>query len=219
MNTGMWGPSDWRFFDGLSSGYPLSTPSAGQRCAMERFVMAMGRTYACIYCRESSFKFIRSADVSLEKAAAEGRDAMRRWFSARHDDVNNKLGKPLWGDGTPLPPPPSKEETRRAAAVALLAVAYNYPAEPPADTKSEDFYRLWFHAIPDANDAVGQPLGPGLREELAGDPLTEEALASRQAVVAWTLRRFPEWSRIEADVVIGKLMRARPGGCKKSGCV
>lgn len=219
MNTGMWGPSDWRFFDGLANGYPEENPSAGQRCAMERFVLAMGRTYACIYCRESSFKFIRNADVSLESAAASGRNAMRRWFSARHDDVNNKLGKPIWGKERPLPPPPSKEETRRAAAVAMLSVAYNYPEEPPADTKSEDFYRLWHYVLPDANDAVGRPLGDSLREAVREDPVTEEVLSSRENVVAWTLRRFPEWSRAEADVVIGKLMRARPGGCKKTGCV
>lgn len=186
---------------------------------MERFVLAMGRTYACIYCRESSFQFIRNADISLETAAASGRDAMRRWFSARHDDVNQKLGKPLWGKETPLPSPPTKEQTKRAAAVAMLSVAYNYPEDPPADTKSEDFYRLWHYALPDANDAVGQPLGADLRAAVMADPVTEEVLSSRENVVDWTLRRFPEWSRAEADVVIGNLMRARSGGCKKSGCV
>lgn len=216
MNTSCWGPSVWLFLDGMASLYP-EHPTDSNKCSMERFVMAMGRTYACVYCRQSSFQFIRRAVIPLEVAAASGREEMRAWFSRLHNDVNAKLKKERWEK--PLPPPPTPAEVRRAAAVAMLTVAYNYPETPPEDMKTEDFYRLWCYSIPNANEACGYPLGVSLRTDIKNDPLTEEILTSRDGVVTWTLRRFPEWTRAQTDLVIDDYMRAKPGGCSTKGCV
>lgn len=233
MNTQMWGPSAWALGDGLFARFP-ERPTPAESCAAAGFVAAFGRALPCIYCRQSFFGFVRnsSAGPTLEEAAAGGRDALRKWWSLRHDDVNRKLNKPIWWESHDyLPKPPCGRELRRAADAFLLAIAYNLPHELPSDTKGEDFYRFWTDALVEMSRVCGDALGKEWADRVEKD---EEALrrvidTDREAVQKWAtdhLASSQEGSMATCGqeakrAVFGLCMPARKGGCSKTkaGCV
>lgn len=197
----------WRILDGVAHHAPSQADST-------RLLLAVARTLPCIYCRQSFLEFIRRAPTPPPPFST--REALRRWISDRHNDVNRKLGKPVWVDG-PSKRPPSMEEVRCAMEVFLLAVAYNFPTAPPDDTKADDVYQLW----KTFRDTLGRK--PQLISMLHALP-PEEALASRERMTEWTLKRLSAdgmwcWNRGTADALFDRMMRAQTCSAAQKGCV
>lgn len=98
------GASTWTFLHTMASYYP-DQPDANHQKAAGTLLNALSELYPCSYCA----KHMRS-ELMKNPARVESRGELERWMCDLHNEVNERLGKPLfdctrvrerWRDGKP----------------------------------------------------------------------------------------------------------------------
>ncbi|KAF4121554.1 mitochondrial FAD-linked sulfhydryl oxidase [Geosmithia morbida] len=84
------GRSSWTLLHSIAASYP-KTPSPAQQSDLVSFVHLFSRLYPCWVCAED-FK----GYISREPPQAKSRDDFGMWLCRAHNDVNVKLGKPMF---------------------------------------------------------------------------------------------------------------------------
>ena len=189
LNPTIWGPSMWRFLEGLAAAYPETNPSADAQCAMRTLIFALGAVYPCPECRFSAAKFLRRDHAALlERALCDGSAAMHQFVCALHNSVNRKLHKEEQQHGG------RKGGQSKAFNVVFLCIAYDHPENAPT-AATEEFYRFWaalcaFRACVDG------------KFPCAAAPPSEKVLAGgRESIIQWTFANCAGggWTRAIAD--------------------
>ena len=90
----VWGPHGWGFIHAACFAYP-ETPRGEQRRAMYNFLLAIGQVLPCKECAAEWAAMLRQTLRSTRSEHLASRDALARWSVARHNDVNERLGKPV----------------------------------------------------------------------------------------------------------------------------
>ena len=83
------GPSTWAFMHTIAAHYPTH-PTPVQQVHMRRLIHGISHFFPCSYCAHDFRRQIRKFPVR-----AENREALSVWVCERHNDVNEKLGKPI----------------------------------------------------------------------------------------------------------------------------
>lgn len=84
------GRSSWTLLHSMAATYPTS-PSPAQQADVVGFVKLFSRLYPCWVCAEDFQAYIRKDPVR-----AGSRGEFGTWLCDAHNDVNKKLGKPLF---------------------------------------------------------------------------------------------------------------------------
>ncbi len=91
MDVRLWGPAAWEFLHAVTFVYPKTNPTEEERQAMASFFYNCGEVLPCYQCR-SHFKELLALHPIENNL--DSRDQLTRWLVARHNDVNERLGKP-----------------------------------------------------------------------------------------------------------------------------
>jgi len=98
------GRSTWTLLHTMSAYYP-DRPSPSQQSDMSNFLSLFSRLYPCSYCASH----LRE-EMKKEPPVVGSRSALAQWMCRVHNEVNERLGKPLfdckkiderWRDGPP----------------------------------------------------------------------------------------------------------------------
>ncbi len=84
------GRSSWTLLHSIAAQYP-DTPSRTQQSDLLRFVDLFSKLYPCWTCAEDFQSYI-----SREVPQVKSRDEFGQWLCGAHNDVNRKLGKPVF---------------------------------------------------------------------------------------------------------------------------
>ncbi|KAF3763757.1 augmenter of liver regeneration [Cryphonectria parasitica EP155] len=84
------GRHSWTLLHSIAATYPTS-PSPAQQDDVVGFVKLFSRLYPCWVCAEDFQKYIRKDPVR-----AGSRGEFGKWLCDAHNDVNKKLGKPVF---------------------------------------------------------------------------------------------------------------------------
>ncbi|TQS33130.1 hypothetical protein Golomagni_06535 [Golovinomyces magnicellulatus] len=84
------GRSSWTLLHSIAATYP-DTPSRTQQSDLLRFVDLFSKLYPCWVCAED-FQSYLTKDVPK----VGSRDEFGKWLCGAHNDVNRKLGKPVF---------------------------------------------------------------------------------------------------------------------------
>ena len=84
------GRGTWALLHTMAAYYP-SNPDALHRVQARRFFDALGMLYPCGHCA-GDFR----EDMAREPPKVESRESLALWLCRRHNEVNEKLGKPMF---------------------------------------------------------------------------------------------------------------------------
>ncbi|KXS21627.1 sulfhydryl oxidase, partial [Gonapodya prolifera JEL478] len=84
------GHASWTFLHSVAAYYP-DTPTPDDQASMRSFVRGLGRWYPCGYCAEHVRKV-----VDKDPPRVESRKDLAKWFCDLHNEVNVRLGKPIF---------------------------------------------------------------------------------------------------------------------------
>jgi len=84
------GRATWTFLHTAAAYYPVK-PSPSQRSNMLALLNSLPVTYPCSHCASHL-----GENMKAHPPEVSGRDALSRWLCERHNDVNERLGKPLF---------------------------------------------------------------------------------------------------------------------------
>ena len=84
------GRCSWTLLHSLAAHYPPS-PSAYEQAHAAAFLRGLAALYPCTHCRDDFH-----AAVVAEPPRVESREALAVWVCRRHNEVNEKLGKPAF---------------------------------------------------------------------------------------------------------------------------
>ncbi|VEU43035.1 unnamed protein product [Pseudo-nitzschia multistriata] len=84
------GRNTWSFLHSMAAWYP-DRPTTKQKDGMVNFFHTLAEFYPCTYCAEDFQQNIKKIPVE-----AESRTDLCLWLCKQHNDVNEKLGKPLF---------------------------------------------------------------------------------------------------------------------------
>ena len=87
-----WGPSAWNTLHAFAHRVPV-TPSADQQRDFRHFLYSFGKHLPCPTCRTHFLKYL---DVHLTTHSLASRAATVAFLNDAHNDVNARLGKPIW---------------------------------------------------------------------------------------------------------------------------
>ena len=82
------GTATWGLMHSVAAHFP-DNPSSLHKVQVRRFFYALGDLYPCTFCKED-FK----EDVKRNPPNVLSREALSVWVCERHNEVNEKLGKP-----------------------------------------------------------------------------------------------------------------------------
>lgn len=86
------GRHTWTFLHTMSATYPEQASPAQQR-DMRQFMQLFSQFYPCWVCADDFRDWMRRPGNEPRVA---GRDQLGRWMCEAHNDVNRKLGKPVF---------------------------------------------------------------------------------------------------------------------------
>tara|TARA_B110000046_G_scaffold176768_1_gene202795 strand:+ start:3141 stop:3698 length:558 start_codon:yes stop_codon:yes gene_type:complete len=89
-----WGASGWVFLHACAFAYPENDPPAETREAAFWLLRSLDRMLPCAKCRQHYRNATRHV-ASPAHQVFESRDALARFYVHLHNDVNERLGKPL----------------------------------------------------------------------------------------------------------------------------
>jgi FAD-linked sulfhydryl oxidase len=89
-NSADLGRSSWKLLHSMVAWYP-DQPTTQQRERMTNLFQALADFYPCHWCAEDFQKNLEKAPVT-----AESRTDLCLWLCEQHNQVNKKLGKPLF---------------------------------------------------------------------------------------------------------------------------
>ncbi|SCU98015.1 LAFA_0G14906g1_1 [Lachancea sp. 'fantastica'] len=84
------GKSSWTLLHAIAASYPKK-PSDFQKGEMKQFMTIFSHVYPCWWCAKDFEKFIRENAPKVDS-----RDELGKWMCDAHNDVNRKLGKPIF---------------------------------------------------------------------------------------------------------------------------
>ena len=87
-----WGPSAWNTLHAFAHRVPV-TSSADQQRAFRDFLYGFAKHLPCPHCRTH---FLRYLDAHLTAHSLASRAATIAFLNDAHNDVNVRLGKPVW---------------------------------------------------------------------------------------------------------------------------
>ena len=88
------GRASWTLLHSIAATYP-PTPTATQQRDMQSFMTIFANIYPCWSCA-ADFRDWMAHPENDVGGAVRGRDALGLWLCRAHNDVNLKLGKPLF---------------------------------------------------------------------------------------------------------------------------
>lgn len=92
MDVRLWGPSAWETMHSITFTYPDKNPTEEEKEAMVRFFYSIADVLPCYRCRKH---FKESLLTHSIEDNLQNRDQLTRWLVARHNDVNQRLDKPI----------------------------------------------------------------------------------------------------------------------------
>ncbi|KAI1007114.1 hypothetical protein K3495_g1101 [Podosphaera aphanis] len=84
------GRSSWSLLHSISAAYPV-TASPTQQSDIAHFLSLFGKLYPCWVCAEDFQRY-----MEMHRVRTEGREELGRWMCEAHNEVNRKLGKPVF---------------------------------------------------------------------------------------------------------------------------
>ncbi|CEP61752.1 flavin-linked sulfhydryl oxidase LALA0_S03e10176g [Lachancea lanzarotensis] len=84
------GNSSWTLLHAITASYPKQ-PNDTQKGEMKQFMTIFSHVYPCWWCAKDFENFMRNNAPKVES-----REELGRWMCAAHNDVNKKLGKPIF---------------------------------------------------------------------------------------------------------------------------
>ncbi|QSL64465.1 hypothetical protein MERGE_001766 [Pneumocystis wakefieldiae] len=86
------GRSTWTFLHTMAANYPKSA-TVKEQAEMQEFLRVFAKHYPCSYCAQDFREW-----MSQEKNQAKvgGREELSLWICQAHNEVNRKLGKPIF---------------------------------------------------------------------------------------------------------------------------
>ncbi|KAK4216376.1 ERV/ALR sulfhydryl oxidase domain-containing protein [Rhypophila decipiens] len=84
------GRSSWTLLHSIAAIYP-TTPTASDQSDIKSFMKLFAKFYPCWSCAEDFQEYIQKKDVR-----ASSRDEFGNWLCDAHNEVNKKLGKPVF---------------------------------------------------------------------------------------------------------------------------
>lgn len=92
MDVRLWGPACWETMHAITYVYPEHLPTRDDRESMIRFFYAMGDVLPCFKCRYHFKKMLQNNPIQDN---LNSREALTHWLIDRHNEVNERLGKPV----------------------------------------------------------------------------------------------------------------------------
>ena len=98
MITNIWGPPLWHYLHTVSFNYPTKRPSSSHKKNHKQWLLSIGKTLPCKYCRQNfnkNIKNVRRANGSVWtlEDALKNRQTFTRWMYEFHKVVSSMLGK------------------------------------------------------------------------------------------------------------------------------
>ncbi|KAL1867837.1 hypothetical protein VTK73DRAFT_3918 [Phialemonium thermophilum] len=84
------GRSSWTLLHTIAATYPTS-PSPSEQSDLKSFIKLFSKLYPCWVCAEDFQHYIKKQDVRTDN-----RQAFGTWLCEAHNEVNRKLGKPIF---------------------------------------------------------------------------------------------------------------------------
>merc|ERR1712224_507770 len=84
------GTGSWKLLHSMAAWYP-EHPSHDDQIAMKGFMETLAKFYPCTYCAEDFQENIQKKPIQTES-----RTSLCQWLCEQHNDVNAKLGKPIF---------------------------------------------------------------------------------------------------------------------------
>jgi len=91
MDTRLWGPHFWETLQTVAFNYP-EQPTAAEQQAHHQFYTSIARVLPCDSCRGHFAKVLARKPLD---PALQNRETLSRWIVDVHNDVNQRLGKPV----------------------------------------------------------------------------------------------------------------------------
>lgn len=127
MDITTWGPHGWGFFHAVTFAYPQN-PDTLTKQQYAQFFDSIGNVLPCGICRQHFADMLKKYPIDLTS-----RDTLTRWLVDRHNQVNQRLGKPImsydqavamYTQPVPAPTPtPSKPDSHANNKYILIGVA------------------------------------------------------------------------------------------------
>jgi Erv1 / Alr family len=91
MKTSFWGPHAWKFLHAVTFAYPDEPTKEHKKAALDLF----SSLKLMLPCGECCNHYCQSFDKHNIEASLESRDTLSRWLVNFHNNVNQRLGKPI----------------------------------------------------------------------------------------------------------------------------
>lgn len=91
LDVRIWGPKAWEFMHAVTFAYPVENPTHEEQENMRNFFHAIGSNLPCDKCRYHFLKMLKEHPVPVQS-----RRELSEWLVDRHNDVNRRLGKPIY---------------------------------------------------------------------------------------------------------------------------
>ncbi|CCJ29195.1 unnamed protein product [Pneumocystis jirovecii] len=86
------GRATWTLLHTISANYPESA-TAEEQSEMRSFLMIFAKRYPCFYCAKDFREWMHQDE---NRAMVGGREELSLWMCQAHNEVNRKLGKPIF---------------------------------------------------------------------------------------------------------------------------
>jgi hypothetical protein len=94
-NPLVWGPIFWYTLHNSAAHYPVNaSPLVKQR--MKNRILAIPYEISCRTCQPHASAYIESISDDKLNEIVSGRDNLFKFYVDFHNDVNKRLGKPIW---------------------------------------------------------------------------------------------------------------------------
>lgn len=87
----IWGPKAWDFMHTVTFAYPENNPSDLDKQNIIQFFQSIANNLPCKQCKFHFSKLLEEYPIP-----AENRETLSKWLVDRHNDVNKRLGKPIY---------------------------------------------------------------------------------------------------------------------------
>jgi FAD-linked sulfhydryl oxidase len=91
LDVRIWGPKAWDFMHAVTFAYPSEAPSEEDKQNIIQFFDSIGNCLPCAKCRFHFKEMLKKWPVPTFN-----REELTKWLVDRHNDVNVRLGKPVY---------------------------------------------------------------------------------------------------------------------------